>query len=122
MIKAKKSLGQNFLNDQNILKKIIDSTTIKNKIIMEVGPGTGNLTSLILSKCPKKVIGIEKDDNLIEILSSKFKEKLVLINEDILKINEKKMFKEKVIVFGNLPYNISTKILTKWIINLEKDL
>ena len=119
MIKAKKSLGQNFLNDQNILKKIIDSTTIKNKIIMEVGPGTGNLTSLILSKCPKKVIGIEKDDNLIEILSSKFKEKLVLINEDILKINEKKMFKEKVIVFGNLPYNISTKILTKWIINLE---
>ena len=119
MIKAKKSLGQNFLNDQNILEKIVDSTTIKNKIIMEVGPGTGNLTSLILSKCPKKVIGIEKDDNLIEILSSKFKEKLVLINEDILKINEKKMFKEKVIVFGNLPYNISTKILTKWIINLE---
>ena len=95
MIKAKKSLGQNFLNDQNNLKKIIDSTTIKNKIIMEVGPGTGNLTSLILSKCPKKVIGIEKDDNLIEILSSKFKEKLVLINEDILKINEKKCLKKK---------------------------
>ena len=121
MIKAKKSLGQNFLNDQNILEKIVDSTIIKNKIILEVGPGTGNLTSLILSKCPKKVIGIEKDDNLIKVLSSKFKKKLVLINDDILKINEKKMFNEKVIVFGNLPYNISTEILTKWIINLENE-
>ena len=121
MIKAKKSLGQNFLNDQNILEKIVNLTTIKNKIIMEIGPGTGNLTSNILSQNPKKVYAIEKDNNLIKILSSKFNEKLVLINEDILKINEKKLFNEKVIVFGNLPYNISTKILTKWIINLEND-
>ena len=118
MIKAKKSLGQNFLNDQNILEKIVNLTTIKNKIIMEIGPGTGNLTSNILSQNPKKVYAIEKDNNLIKILSSKFNEKLVLINEDILKINEKKFFNDKVILFGNLPYNISTKILTKWIINL----
>ena len=121
MIKAKKSLGQNFLNDQNILEKIVNLTTIKNKIIMEVGPGTGNLTSFILSKKPKKVYGIEKDKNLTAILSSKFREKLVLINDDILNIDERKMFDEKVIVFGNLPYNISTEILIKWIINLKND-
>ena len=106
MIKAKKSLGQNFLNDQNILEKIVNLTTIKNKIIMEVGPGTGNLTSFILSKKPKKVYGIEKDKNLTAILSSKFREKLVLINDDILNIDERKMFDDKVIVFGNLHYNI----------------
>ena len=121
MIKAKKSLGQNFLNDQNILEKIVNLTTIKNKIIMEVGPGTGNLTSFILSKKPKKVYGIEKDKNLTAILSSKFREKLVLINDDILNIDERKMFDEKVIVFGNLPYDISTEILIKWIINLKND-
>jgi len=121
LIKAKKSLGQNFLNDQNILEKIVNLTTIKNKIIMEVGPGTGNLTSFILSKKPKKVYGIEKDKNLTAILSSKFREKLVLINDDILNIDERKMFDEKVIVFGNLPYNISTEILIKWIINLKND-
>ena len=121
MIKAKKSLGQNFLNDKKILEKIVDLTSIKNKIIMEIGPGTGNLTSYIISRNPKRIYGIEKDNDLIEFLSSKFKEKLVLINEDILKIDEKKMFNEKVIVFGNLPYNISTEILTKWIINLENE-
>ena len=56
MIKAKKSLGQNFLIDQNILKKIVNITEIKNKSIMEVGPGTGNLTSHILSKNLKKFL------------------------------------------------------------------
>ncbi len=121
MIKAKKSLGQNFLNDKDILEKIVNAAIVKNKTIMEVGPGTGNLTSFILSKKPKKVYGIEKDKNLTAILSSKFREKLVLINDDILNIDERKMFDEKVIVFGNLPYNISTEILIKWIINLKND-
>ena len=64
MIKAKKSLGQNFLIDQNILKKIVNIVEIKNKTILEIGPGTGNLTSHILSKEPKKVFVIEKDKNL----------------------------------------------------------
>ena len=88
---------------------------------MEVGPGTGNLTSLILNKNPQKVYVIEKDYNLVKTLSSKFKGKLIIINDDILKINEKKMFKEKVIVFGNLPYNISTEILIKWITELNNN-
>ena len=121
MIKAKKSLGQNFLTDQNILKKIVEITKIKNRSILEVGPGTGNLTSHILKNNPKKFFVIEKDNNLASFLADQFKNKIIIINEDILKINEKKIAKEKLIVFGNLPYNISTEILCKWILNLDNN-
>ena len=120
MIKAKKSLGQNFLIDKNILEKIANITDIKDKIILEIGPGTGNLTSYILKKNPKKIFVIEKDDNLALNLKNKFDDKLIIINDDVLKIDENILFKDKVIVFGNLPYNISTEILSKWIINLKE--
>ena len=120
MIKAKKSLGQNFLIDTNILNIIVDCVNINNKTILEIGPGTGNLTKYILNKNPKKVFAIEKDNLLAEKLSCKFPQ-LKIINDDILKINEVTLFKEKVIVFGNLPYNISTEILSKWIINLKEN-
>ena len=119
MINAKKSLGQNFLTDRNILEKIVNVTTITNKIIFEVGPGTGNLTSFILKNNPKKVFVIEKDNDLAEKLNVKFGEQLNIINDDILNINENFLFDEKVTVFGNLPYNISTEILSKWILNLK---
>ena len=119
MIIAKKSLGQNFLTDRNILEKIVNIVDIKNKIILEVGPGTGNLTSFILKKQPKKVFVIEKDDDLAKNLNENFGEQLTIINDDILNIDENSLFDEKVIVFGNLPYNISTEILSKWIINLK---
>ena len=121
MIKAKKSLGQNFLIDRNILEKIVDVTEIKNRSILEIGPGTGNLTSFILKKKPKKLYVIEKDKDLILTLNEKFKDKISIINDDILNINEKKLTKDKLIVFGNLPYNISTEILCKWILNLDKN-
>ena len=119
MIKAKKNLGQNFLIDKNILEKIVRSTNIEDKTVLEVGPGTGNLTEYIFKKNPKKIIAIEKDNELINILKKRFETKLDIINEDILKIDETKLSKEKLIVFGNLPYNISTEILIKWIINIE---
>jgi 16S rRNA (adenine1518-N6/adenine1519-N6)-dimethyltransferase len=119
LIYAKKSLGQNFLTDRNILEKIVNVTTIKNKIIFEVGPGTGNLTSFILKNKPKKVFVIEKDNDLAEKLNVNFGEQLTVINDDILNINENLLFDDKVTVFGNLPYNISTEILSKWIINLK---
>tara|TARA_B100001057_G_scaffold315448_1_gene315561 strand:- start:616 stop:1401 length:786 start_codon:yes stop_codon:yes gene_type:complete len=119
LIKAKKSLGQNFLIDQNIIEKIVNTTSIKDKIILEIGPGTGSLTSYILKKNPKKLFVIEKDNNLAINLKNKFNNQLTIINDDILKIDETKLFKEKVTVFGNLPYNISTEILSKWIINLK---
>jgi 16S rRNA (adenine1518-N6/adenine1519-N6)-dimethyltransferase len=119
LIYAKKSLGQNFLTDRNILEKIVNVTTIKNKIIFEVGPGTGNLTSFILKNKPKKLFVIEKDNDLAENLNLNFGEQLTIINDDILNINENSLFEDKVTVFGNLPYNISTEILSKWILNLK---
>ena len=121
MIKAKKSLGQNFLNDVNTLKKITNLIPIKNKNVLEVGPGTGNLTSHILKHEPKKLYLVEKDDNLVSFLQNKFRNKVTIINEDILKINEKLISNENLIVFGNLPYNISTEILCKWITNLDNE-
>ena len=112
----KKSLGQNFLVDKNIVDIIVNTGDIKkNDTILEVGPGTGNLTEKILSKNPKKIFAVEKDKLLTIKLHEKFKEKITLINDDILKVDEKKYSNEAVIVFGNLPYNISTQILVKWI-------
>ena len=119
MIKAKKSLGQNFLTDRNILEKIVNVTLIKDKTILEVGPGTGNLTSFILKNKPKKIFVIEKDNDLAENLNITFKDQLTIINDDILNIDVNSLFTEKVTVFGNLPYNISTEILSRWIINLK---
>jgi len=121
LIKAKKSLGQNFLVDKNILEKIINTTTIENKTVLEIGPGTGNLTSYILKKKPKKLIVIEKDNDLSFYLNNKFDNQIEIINEDVLNINEKNISKDKMIVFGNLPYNISTEILSKWVINLKNN-
>ena len=119
MIKAKKSLGQNFLTDRNILEKITNLVTIKDKYILEVGPGTGNLTSFILKQNPKKLIVVEKDCDLAKNLQEIFVDKLTVINRDILEIDETNLFNNKITVFGNLPYNISTEILSKWIINID---
>mgnify|MGYP006144211977 CR=1 FL=1 len=119
MIKAKKSLGQNFLIDQNIIDIIIDSVEVKNRSILEIGPGTGNLTVNILKKNPKKVLVIEKDFHLAEILNKNFGSKIRIINDDILKIEENALENEILTVFGNLPFNISTEILCKWILNIH---
>ena len=119
MIKPKKSLGQNFLIDQNIIDKITSLIEIKNKYVLEVGPGTGNLTSSILKKDPKKIYVVEKDNNLAFRLNEEFKDQVTIINDDILKIDENFISDEQLIVFGNLPYNISTEILCKWILNLN---
>ena len=119
-IKPKKSLGQNFLIDRNVLEKIVDTVEIANKEILEIGPGSGNLTTFILKKKPKKFYVVEKDDELVLLLQDKFDGEIIIINDDILKISENKISSEKLNVFGNLPYNISTEILSKWITNLGK--
>jgi len=121
LIKAKKSLGQNFLIDRNILKIISEVTSIKDKIVLEIGPGTGNLTSFILKKEPKKFIVIEKDNDLASNIAEIFKDQLNIINDDVLNVDENSLASEKITVFGNLPYNISTEILSRWIINLKND-
>jgi 16S rRNA (adenine1518-N6/adenine1519-N6)-dimethyltransferase len=120
-IKPKKSLGQNFLIDQNVLEQIVDTVEIANREVLEVGPGSGNLTTFILKKNPKKVYVIEKDDDLVLLLKDKFTNEITIINDDILKIAEDKITTEKLTVFGNLPYNISTEILSRWITNLGKN-
>tara|TARA_B100000579_G_scaffold5718_1_gene4368 strand:- start:868 stop:1656 length:789 start_codon:yes stop_codon:yes gene_type:complete len=119
VIRIKKSLGQNFLIDKNIINKITNVVDIKDKTILEVGPGSGNLTTHLLKKRPKKFYVIEKDDELVSYLKKEFNDQIFILNADILKINENFLSKEKLVVFGNLPYNISTEILCKWILNLN---
>ena len=112
--KPKKSLGQNFLIDKNIINKIIKIGNIDNsKSIMEIGSGYGNLTEAIIGKNPKNIVAIEKDKKLYFFLKKKFSNdnKLKIINEDILDTIEKNNSKNNLIIFGNLPYNISTQIL-----------
>ena len=121
MIKAKKSLGQNFLVDKNIINIITNILNIENKDILEVGPGTGNITNALLKKKPKKIYVVEKDNNLVSLLKKDFRDQINIIHDDILNINENNLNKEQLIVFGNLPYNISTEILCKWILNLDDE-
>jgi 16S rRNA (adenine1518-N6/adenine1519-N6)-dimethyltransferase len=118
-IKAKKSLGQNFLIDRDILEKIVSTTDIANKVVLEIGPGSGNLTTYILKQKPKKLYVVEKDDDLAILLKEKFDSEIEIINDDILKVSEDKISDQKLSVFGNLPYNISTEILSKWILNIR---
>jgi 16S rRNA (adenine1518-N6/adenine1519-N6)-dimethyltransferase len=112
--KAKRSLGQNFLIDKNIINKIINVVDInENNTVIEIGAGYGNLTKYIIERKPKKIFAIEKDKKLSLFLKKKFKlsKNLKVINEDILNIIQKNNLGKNIIVFGNLPYNISTKIL-----------
>ena len=115
-IAPKKSLGQNFLLNNDIIKKIVElgKVTTQSNVI-EIGPGTGNLTNEILKKNPKFFAAIEKDNNLYKELKSKYKSKIELINQDVLSIDWKKYKNKNIIVFGNLPYNISAKLLINWI-------
>lgn len=113
MMYAKKSLGQNFLVDKNIIKKIISILPeFNDSVVIEVGPGKGALTKELIKKA-KKVIAIEIDHNFIDILSKIKNNNLVLIHDDILKVDFKKIFNEKTSYHfvSNLPYYIATKII-----------
>jgi 16S rRNA (adenine1518-N6/adenine1519-N6)-dimethyltransferase len=121
VIRAKKSLGQNFLIDKNIIIKITNTVSIAGCEVLEVGPGTGNLTKEILKKNPSKLYLIEKDRFLAENLKEIIDGRVKIFNEDILEFNENLLSKKKIIVFGNLPYNISTEILSTWITKLKND-
>ena len=120
IFKPKKSLGQNFLTDENIIRKIVNLGNITNNdLVLEIGPGSGKLTKEILVKKPKKFFGVEKDKFLSNQLIKKYKNKIKIFNTDILNFKESEISKKKIIIFGNLPYNISTQILVKWIISEE---
>ena len=117
MIKLKKSLGQNFLKDKNIINKIINLDSIRGKNIFEIGPGDGSLTDVIIKKEPKHLIIVEKDQRLSESLNKKLlpNKKIQIFNKDILKFDIEKEILNNSVIFGNLPYNISTQILVKLI-------
>ena len=111
---GKKSLGQNFLIDQNIIDKIIKIGKIeKNKTVLEIGPGYGSLTKKIANMKPKKILAIEKDKKLALFLKNIFigYNNIKIINNDIFNIIKNENLGQNIIVFGNLPYNISTQIL-----------
>ena len=102
--------------DKGIIEKICNTGNItKNNNVLEIGPGTGNLTEFILQKKPKKFHVIEKDERLIENLNERFEKKLIIINEDILKFDLKSLSDKDLVIFGNLPYNISSQILANFI-------
>ena len=114
---AKKSLGQNFLIDKNIVRKILGLINLKDKNIIEIGPGKGALTDEILKQKPKSIILIEKDNILFEHLLEKYSDKksIKVLNSDILKYDLDEINKKNLIVLGNLPYNISSQILIKFL-------
>jgi 16S rRNA (adenine1518-N6/adenine1519-N6)-dimethyltransferase len=110
---AKKSLGQNFLIDLNIINKIVNLTKILDQNVVEIGSGKGALTDQILKKKPKSLTLIEKDNFLSKDLKLKYSnnKKVIVYNKDILKFDFEKKLKKNSIIFGNLPYNIASQIL-----------
>ncbi len=116
----KKELGQNFLIDDNIINKIIDNSNItKDDYVLEIGPGMGSLTYYLAQKC-ERLVAIEKDDKLIEVLKSNFldTENVTLIHDDVLKYDFAKLndiFKtdKKIKVISNLPYSITSAVIIK---------
>ena len=116
-IPPKKKFGQNFLTDKSIVEKIILSAgDLENKSIIEIGGGSGNLTKQLLKTSPKRLIVIEVDKDYNEILRNILENSSTetkLISKDVLNIDIYSFFLEPPVIFGNLPYNISTKILSK---------
>ena len=121
MIKAKKSLSQNFIIDKNICKKIVKQADINNKIVVEIGPGYGFLTDILLMNSPKQILLIEKDCQLVLFLKQKYKNnnKIKILNDDAIKFDFSKFKNIKII--SNLPYNISTKIIL-YLFNFNKNI
>ena len=117
-ISAKKRFGQNFLHDKNIIKRIVKASNSKNKNILEVGPGPGLMTKILLDEKPKNVLAIETDESFLPILN-KIKEdyplKFNFIIQDILKVNLDDLMKDSYSIVSNLPYNISVPFITSLI-------
>jgi len=117
--KVKKNLGQHFINNSEVLNEIISIRNIENENIIEIGPGFGALTKIILSKKPKEFTTIEKDENLKPFLDKLFEkknEKFNIIYGDALKLKLDDIYKnKKIILIANLPYNIATTLIINWL-------
>ena len=113
-ISAKKRFGQNFLHDKNIIKQIVKASKPKNKNIVEVGPGPGLLTKLLLDEEPKSILAIETDKSFTPILDNLKNNNPLKFNyliKDILKIDLKSILDENYSIVSNLPYNISVPFI-----------
>tara|TARA_B100001027_G_C16261129_1_gene329505 strand:- start:498 stop:1289 length:792 start_codon:yes stop_codon:yes gene_type:complete len=113
-VRPNKKLGQNFLIDQNIINFISKACKISNTDnVFEIGPGSGNITNVIYKQNPKKLILIEKDNNLASHLKNLYQKDVKIINNDFMLLNDELFNLSNIIVYGNLPYNVSTQILIK---------
>jgi 16S rRNA (adenine1518-N6/adenine1519-N6)-dimethyltransferase len=114
VLKPIKSLGQNFLRDENILHKIVESLDLQTgDVVVEIGPGQGALTKHLYEK-PVNLIGIEVDERAVRLLQERFGEKLKIIHRDILEINLVDLAEHnggKVHIVGNIPYYLTSEIL-----------
>ncbi len=114
MVRPKKHLGQHFLTDRNISRKIANCLSEKYNQVCEIGPGTGILTQSLLEKNFEKITLIEIDAESVEYLKNNFSDKRLTIYEnDFLKSDLTSLFKEPVALIGNFPYNISSQIFFK---------
>ena len=120
-VRPKKSLGQHFLKDQNIAQKIVDTIDgFSQSTVLEIGPGTGVLTSLLVKKPDIDLYAIEIDSEAYEYLQATFPslgEKLIFKN--VLKFNLKEIFDTPITIIGNFPYNISSQIFFKVLENRD---
>ncbi|WCR53764.1 MAG: Ribosomal RNA small subunit methyltransferase A [Wolbachia endosymbiont of Ctenocephalides orientis wCori] len=123
LLKPKKSLGQNFLLSDEIIKKIVDAAgDLENYNVIEIGPGYGSLTKEILKRNPKFLLAIEKDSSLIKYhdkLLNEYREKYKIIEADALNVTEKEFIESPVKVIANLPYNISVALFLKWLSDIK---
>ena len=123
-LSTKKKFGQNFLVDELLLDKIVSvAGNIENTNVIEIGPGPGGLTFSILKQNPRKLVSVEIDKDCFDILKSEFSsyKNFEVLNQDALKISESECFNsgEKINVIANLPYNVGTALLLKWLNNLK---
>ena len=117
-MRFKKSFGQNFLRDKRFIYKIVSSIEFDNDIIIEIGPGSGQITRHLLNKA-KKLYCIEKDTSLVNILEERFtSQSIEFINSDILTFDLSSL-KEKPVIFGNIPFNISNRLI-RYLVNNRK--
>ena len=118
-IRAKKSLGQNFLLDLNLTSKIARyAGNLKQSDVLEIGPGPGGLTRSLLNEGARQVVSIEKDNRCIaalEEIQSLFPGRLRLLQGDALSINVTQYLTDPIKIIANLPYNIGTELLVRWL-------
>ena len=118
----KKKFGQNFLKNKDLLKKISELKNFNNKLVLEIGPGKGALTEYLLKKQPKKLIAIEKDEELKPFLlkiQKKYSVNFEIIFQDALEYEYSKIKGQKIFLVANLPYHIATTLVIKWLKYIE---